>query len=153
VKYISDSEEMTTYLGYRLGKLLKPDSIICLNGDLAAGKTTFTKGIGKALGVKRVINSPTFTLLKIYEGDLTLYHIDAYRLAENDADLGFDEYFDLGGVTVIEWYEYLKHILPKDYLEISFRLIDDRTRVINFIPHGDGYQEIIGELENDLSMY
>ena len=94
---------MTTYLGYRLGKLLKPDSIICLNGDLAAGKTTFTKGIGKALGVKRVINSPTFTLLKIYEGDLTLYHIDAYRLAENDADLGFDEYFDLGGVTVIEW--------------------------------------------------
>ena len=88
---ISKSQEETINLGEKLGKLLSKGDTICLKGDLAGGKTTFTKGIGKALNISQVINSPTFTILKIYNGDLPLYHIDAYRLEGIDQDLGFEE--------------------------------------------------------------
>lgn len=114
---------------------------IVLKGDLAGGKTTFTKGIGKALNIKEVINSPTFTILKIYEGDLKLFHIDAYRLEGNEYDLGLDEYLD-EGVMVVEWPEYYKDYLPKEYLEISFKYIDDETREITFNPVGEKYKEL-----------
>ena len=89
---ITKSTEETIALGEKLGRLLNRGDVIALKGDLAGGKTTFTKGIGKALNIKEVINSPTFTILKIYEGDKILYHIDAYRLENNDYDLGLDEY-------------------------------------------------------------
>ena len=91
---LSRSEEETIELGYELGRKLEKGMCLALKGDLAGGKTTFTKGIGKALNVKGIINSPTFTILKIYEGDLKLFHIDAYRLEGNEYDLGLDEYLD-----------------------------------------------------------
>ena len=91
---ISKSYTETINLGEKIGKLLTKDMVIILNGDLASGKTTLTKGIGKGLDVKDTINSPTFTILKIYNGRLPLYHIDAYRLEESNYDLGFDEYDD-----------------------------------------------------------
>ncbi len=139
---LSKSEEETIDLGYKLGKKLKKGMCISLVGDLAGGKTTFTKGIGKALNVKGIINSPTFTILKIYKGDLTLYHIDAYRLDGTDYDLGFDEYLD-EGVTVVEWPEFYKDYLPNEYLEINFKYIDDNTREITFNPIGEKYKELI----------
>ena len=142
---ISKSQEETINLGEKLGRLLSKGDTICLKGDLAGGKTTFTKGIGKALNIKQVINSPTFTILKIYNGDLPLYHIDAYRLENSHYDLGMDELDD--GVMVVEWPEYYKDYLPQEYLEINFTYIDDNTREIVFNAYGDRYESIIKEIE------
>ena len=141
---ISKSYTETINLGEKIGKLLTKDMVIILNGDLASGKTTLTKGIGKGLGVKDTINSPTFTILKIYNGRLPLYHIDAYRLEESNYDLGFDEYDD--GVIVVEWPEYYKEYLPKEYLEISLKYIDENSRDIAFKAVGSKYQKIIEDL-------
>ena len=118
-----------------------------ISGFLGAGKTTFTKGIGIGLGIKQVINSPTFNILKIYEGSKTLYHIDAYRLEENPYDLGFEEYMDDDGIMVIEWFDYMKDMISNDYLELKFKYIDDETREIEFIPHGSKYDDVLKELE------
>ena len=143
---ISKSYEETIALGEKLGSLLDVGAFIALRGDLAGGKTTFTKGIGKALNVEGIINSPTFTILKIYHGDITLYHIDAYRLENNEYDLGIDEYED-DGIMVVEWPEYYEKYLPNEYLEVIFKYIDDETRKIDFIAHGEKYEKIIKELE------
>ena len=142
---ISKSEKETIQLGEKLGNKLQVGMVLTLKGDLAGGKTTFTKGIGKALNIKQVINSPTFTILKIYEGDKKLFHIDAYRLENNSYDLGLEEYED-EGIMVIEWPEYYKDFLPNEYLEINFKYIDDDTRSIEFIAKGDRYQKIVEEL-------
>ena len=141
---ISKSHENTIELGEKIGKLLDINSVIILCGDLASGKTTLTKGIGKGLEIKDTINSPTFTILKIYNGRLPLYHIDAYRLEESKYDLGFDEYDD--GVIVVEWPEYYKDYLPKEYLEISLKYVDENTRDITFKAIGDKYKKIIEDL-------
>ena len=143
---LSKSEKQTIDLGYKLGGLLSAGSFIALKGDLAGGKTTFTKGIGQAINVKQVINSPTFTILKIYEGYMPLYHIDAYRLENNEYDLGLDEYLD-EGIMVVEWPEYYQLYLPDEYLEVTFNYIDDNTREINFKPVGEKYENIVKELQ------
>ena len=142
---ISKSEKETITFGEKLGNKLETGMVLALKGDLAGGKTTFTKGIGKALNIKQVINSPTFTILKIYEGDKKLFHIDAYRLENNSYDLGLEEYED-EGIMVIEWPEYYLDFLPKEYLEIDFKYIDDDTRQIEFVAHGDKYQKLVEEL-------
>lgn len=141
---ISRSENETIELGYEIGKKLRKGDCLALVGDLAGGKTTFTKGIGRAMNVKGIINSPTFTILKIYEGDLKLFHIDAYRLEGNEYDLGLDEYLD-EGIMVVEWPLYYKDYLPKEYLEISFKYIDDNTREINLKAVGERYKEFIND--------
>lgn len=103
----SESAERTRRLGELLGALLQPGDMLLLTGDLGAGKTTLTQGIGAGLGVKGVINSPTFTLLKEYEGRLPLYHFDLYRIESPDEvySLGFEDYFQTDGVSVVEWAE------------------------------------------------
>ena len=138
---LSRSEEETIQLGYELGKKLEKGMCLALRGDLAGGKTTFTKGIGKALNVRGIINSPTFTILKIYEGDLKLFHIDAYRLEGNEYDLGLDEYLD-EGVMVVEWPEYYADYLPDEYLEVTFKYIDDDTREIEYKAIGERYRKL-----------
>lgn len=138
---ITNNETETIALGEKLGKMLKKGDVIALKGDLAGGKTTFTKGIGRALEIKDVINSPTFTILKIYKGKYPLYHIDAYRLENNDYDLGIDEYED-EGVMVIEWPEYYTNYLPKEYLEVDLTYIDDEKRQIDFVSHGQKYEQL-----------
>ena len=147
MKYITRSMNETIDFGYKIGKILPASSVLALRGDLAAGKTTFTKGIGKALNVKGVVNSPTFNILKIYEGDKTLYHIDAYSLMDNPYDLGFEEYIDDGGVMVVEWFDYIIEMIGNEYLEIVFTYIDENTREIELIAHGDKYEDVIKELE------
>jgi len=141
---LTRNENETIELGYKLGKKLQKGMCIALVGDLAGGKTTFTKGIGKALNVKGIINSPTFTILKIYEGDLKLFHIDAYRLEGNEYDLGLDEYLD-EGIMVVEWPMYYQDYLPKEYLEISFKYIDDDTREITYKAYGKKYEELLND--------
>ena len=141
------NKQETEAFGQKLGLLCFEGMCITLNGDLGAGKTTLTKSIGKALGVKKTISSPTFTILKIYQGNLPLYHIDAYRLEENPYDLGFEEYMDDDGIMVIEWFDYMKDMISNDYLELKFKYIDDETREIEFIPHGSKYDDVLKELE------
>lgn len=136
----------TIELGMKIGKLLKPGMMITLNGDLGAGKTTFTKGIGKALGIKRVINSPTFTILKQYQGDYTLSHFDAYRLEGQDEDLGFEEIFDSDDICVIEWPEFIQNILPEERLEITIKRTGDKQREFVLNPIGKQYEDLTGEL-------
>ena len=93
-KVILKNEQETIAFGEKLGSFLQPGDLITMEGDLGAGKTTMTKGIGKALGVKRVINSPTFNILKGYTGNIPLYHLDVYRLEGVSQELGFEEYYD-----------------------------------------------------------
>lgn len=119
---------------------------ITLDGDLGAGKTTWTQSFGKALGVKRVINSPTFTILKSYkqEDGKPLHHIDAYRLEGASQDLGFEECFD-DGITVIEWSNFIEDQLPEDHLQISIEEGMDEERSITLDGTGVVSKKIVEE--------
>ena len=119
-----------------------PNMIICLDGELGSGKTMFTKGIANALGIKESITSPTFSIIKEYEGELPLYHMDVYKLDGNTEGVGIEEYFTKGGVVIIEWADTIKDILPKERLDIKFKVIDENKRVLVFIPHGKQYEDL-----------
>lgn len=136
----------TEALGLLLAKYLFPGCIISLQGDLGAGKTTFTKSIGKGIGVLKTINSPTFTIMKTYKGNLPLYHIDAYRLEGISQDLGFEEYIEGDGVCVIEWPQYIMDQIPKDHLHIEIRRIDEEERLFVFHAFGQKYEKILEEI-------
>ena len=143
------SLQETIDLGKKLGRLLRPGMMITLNGDLGAGKTTFTKGIGQALGIERVINSPTFTILKQYQGIYQLSHFDAYRLEGQSDDLGFEEIFDSDDICVIEWAEFIEDILPENRLDITILRQGPQQRQFVFRPNGNIYEDIVGELTNE----
>ena len=141
------SAEETMALGEKIAQLLEKGSIITLEGDLGAGKTTFTKGLGKGLGITRPVNSPTFTIMKVYErGRLPLYHIDAYRLEGLHQDLGFEEYIYGDGVCVIEWSAFVEDLLPKERLTIKLEYENDGERKITIIPLGERYEKLVKEL-------
>lgn len=108
MKFLSHSETETFEFAKRIADRLKGGEIILLNGDLGAGKTTFTKGLAKALGVTETVTSPTFTYVKEYDGRLPLYHFDMYRVGDADEvyELGLEEYFYKGGVVVVEWNKF-----------------------------------------------
>ena len=143
--YTNNSEE-TIAFGKKVGNLLLPNDVILLAGDLGAGKTTFTKGIGIALDIKRVINSPTFTLVKEYSGNCPLYHLDLYRLDGLNNDFDLEDYIEGDGVCVIEWPFQVSEILPKEYLEIKIERIDEFTRSITIMNHGDSYVRVVEAL-------
>lgn len=107
-KYISKSVEDTYALARKIAERLKGGEVILLNGNLGAGKTTFTKGLAKALGIDEVVTSPTFTFMKEYKGRLSLYHFDMYRAEDEDElyELGLSDYLYADGVCVIEWNEF-----------------------------------------------
>ena len=119
-----------------------PNMIICLDGELGSGKTVFTKGIANALGIKESITSPTFSIIKEYEGELPLYHMDVYKLDGNTEGVGIEEYFTKGGVVVIEWADSIKHILPEERLHIKFKVIGENKRVLVLTPYGKQYEEL-----------
>jgi len=142
-KYTASAKETTT-LGFQVGLLLKPGMVLLLEGDLAAGKTTFTKGIGQALGIERTINSPTFTIMKRYMKDENkLYHVDLYRLDDINTDFDLEDYINSDGVSVIEWPFKVKDILPKAYLLVSFTVLDNDQRKITFEAKGDFYESVV----------
>jgi len=141
--------EETHEIAKKLGYLLHENDVILLEGDLGAGKTTFSKGIGLGLGVKRTINSPTFTIIKEYKGRLPFYHMDVYRLEDQFEDFGFDEYFYGGGVTVVEWAQFIEEQLPEEYLTIHIQTIGEQERNIQLIPHGKRYEQLCKELTNE----
>lgn len=129
---ISKSAEDTMKLGQRFAALSKPGTTFCLTGDLGAGKTTLVRGIAKALNIKSVVQSPTFNIMKVYfDGDRPLIHIDAYRLADLDTDIGLDEYIGYEtGITVIEWPEFIKDLIPENAVEVNITHIKDDERNI-----------------------
>lgn len=144
-----NSRDETINLGIKLAPFLKAGDVVVLNGDLGAGKTTFTKGVAKGLGISDIIKSPTFTIIREYNsGRLPLYHMDVYRLENGGAeDLGLDEYFDGSGVSIVEWAQFAKDELPEDFLAISFhRTSEDNKRILTFDPHGSHFEEMVKKL-------
>lgn len=147
----SESAQKTIYLGRLLGSLLQAGDVVRLEGDLGAGKTTFAQGVCAGLGVTSPVLSPTFTILHIYEGGrLPVYHIDAYRLEDEEeiAQLGLEEYLEGQGVSLVEWAEKIQPILPASYLQVDLKQgAQEEERKIIFIPVGSGrYAELIEEL-------
>ena len=132
----------TVSLGEKIGNLLKASDTVLLVGDLSCGKTTITKGIGKALGVTKIINSPTFTIVKEYEGSrCDLHHLDLYRLDGINNDFDLEEHIESNNVCVIEWPYQVEELLPNEYLLIEMKRIDEFNRKINITGIGR-YKEI-----------
>lgn len=147
---INSIEEMWDF-AKDLVKYCKPNQVIALNGDLGAGKTTFTKGIGQALGVERVINSPTFTIMKIYDvtnhvnGIKKLYHLDVYRIGSSNDDFELEEYFYQNGLTIIEWANIIEDLLPEDTWVINIYRLSDVKRLVELKNFPDEVVKTIGE--------
>ncbi|MDI9540370.1 MAG: tRNA (adenosine(37)-N6)-threonylcarbamoyltransferase complex ATPase subunit type 1 TsaE [Bacillota bacterium] len=146
VKVISKTALETKKLAERLAGFLFAGSLITLTGQLGAGKTTFTQGLGKGLNIEKNITSPTFTLLKIYQGDLPLYHIDAYRLEGLSQDLGFEDYIESDGVCVIEWSQFISDLLPEDRINIEINILEDDNRELLITASGEKYERILDKL-------
>ena len=126
------NEKETTDLGERLALFLPDGSTLLLRGDLGAGKTTLVRGIARGLNIKEVVQSPTFNIMKIYfKGNRPLIHIDAYRLADVNSDIGLDEYIGYEtGITVIEWPDFIKDLLPRNAIEVKILNDGDNLRTI-----------------------
>lgn len=144
----SNSNDASQEIAARLAALVTGGDVITLEGELGAGKTTFTKGIAHGLGVKRMVTSPTFTIVKEYEGRIPLYHMDAYRLEHSEEDIGFWEYFNGEGLSVIEWATFIEDFLPSERLNIKINYIDEHSRMIQFYPYGAHYENIVRNLLN-----
>lgn len=142
-KFTSKSVEDTLTIAENIESEKFPNMVICLEGELGCGKTVFTKGFASALGIDETITSPTFTIIKEYlNGEMPLYHMDVYRLSDIEEDIGIRDYYKKGGVTIIEWADLIEKQLPKERLEIKFKVIDEDTRVLVFIPYGEQYEEL-----------
>lgn len=139
--YTKNEDELIA-LGEKLGDLLEKNDVLILTGELGAGKTTLTKGLAKGLGIHQMIKSPTYTIVREYEGRLPLYHLDVYRI-EGDADsIDLDEFLFGSGVTVIEWGHLLGEDLPSDYLELEI-LKKDEGRELLFHAYGQRATELL----------
>ena len=132
LEFITKSESETRELGALLAKRLTPGAVVALRGGLGVGKTAFTRGLAEGLGITARVTSPTFTIVNEYAGTLTLFHFDLYRLGGSDEldTIGFYEYLDRGGITVIEWSEIMGTELPSDAVVITLERVDDNTRKI-----------------------
>lgn len=147
---VADSATATQALAARLAADLGPGDVLCLRGDLGAGKTTFVQGLARALGVAAPVTSPTFTLVQEYEGGrLPLFHFDLFRLGgpADVADLGWDEYLARGGICVVEWPDKIETVLPLEWLEIRLEELEEEgdaaARRITLIPHGSRWELVL----------
>lgn len=129
MEYDSYSSDDTFNLGRKIGENARQGQIICLNGDLGVGKTVFTQGFAKGLGIAEPVSSPTFTILQVYEdGRMPLYHFDVYRITDIDEmnEIGYDDYFFGEGVCLIEWPELILEIIPDDAIKVTIEKNLDR---------------------------
>lgn len=133
--YISNSAADTKKIAAELVNTLNPGSVICMYGDLGAGKTAFVQGMAAALGIDEPVTSPTFTIVNEYYGKMPLYHFDVYRIGSSDEmfEIGFDEYIDGDGISVIEWAELIEDILPEDRINVT---------ILKNMDKGEDYREI-----------
>ena len=143
-KIISNSDMDTIELAQNIESEKFPNMVICMEGDLGSGKTLFTEAFAKSMGISENITSPTFNIIKEYDGEegYKLYHMDVYRLSESKEDIGISEYFNKGGVTIIEWADLISDILPKDRLDIRIKIVDENKRVFYITPHGEEYEDL-----------
>lgn len=150
MKIISGSAKDTIRIGRKIAKNLERSDIICLFGQLGSGKTVLTKGIAEGLGIEgKRVTSPSFILMRQHSGGkLPLYHLDLYRLNNNEdiVNLGYEEYLYGDGVTVIEWAERLKKLLPAEYLRIELSLKSKSNRLLNLTACGEHYQGLLRAL-------
>lgn len=146
----SSSLEETEQLAAWLAARAEPGTVIGLDGDLGAGKTAFSQQFARHLGVNGVVNSPTFTIIKEYEGRLPLYHMDVYRLSVDEADeLGLDEYFYGDGVCLVEWSSLITELMPEQYLHIQLETTDETNRIITLSSQGGPYGEWCRDLNEN----
>ena len=121
MRYTSYSPDETEKIAYEFSSRLKPGDVVCMYGELGAGKTAFVRGIARGLGIEDHITSPTFTIVNEYFGKMPLYHFDVYRIADADEmyEIGYEEYIDGNGVSVIEWPQLITDILPQSYYSVK----------------------------------
>jgi len=151
-QYISNDEEETILLGEKIGELLEPGQIILLSGELGAGKTILVQGICNGLGVDEDVTSPTYTLINEYEGELTVYHMDLYRLEDEEDlyDVGVEDYLDTERIVLIEWPDLVYDLLPPDFVYIRLVVLDDNTRKITIEAEGDKGIRLIERLAENV---
>jgi tRNA threonylcarbamoyladenosine biosynthesis protein TsaE len=153
VEFFSRSAEQTRRLGMRLGSLLKPGQVLCLSGDLGAGKTTLVQGLAQGWGSADAVSSPTFVLVNDYRrpDGKTLHHMDAYRLRDalDAEDLDLDIMIEEGAL-VVEWPERIKSALPDQHLWVSLRWLTDEQRGMVFTPYGKAYEEMMDEFRRQI---
>ena len=138
----------TAQLAAQLAGWAKPGTVIALDGELGAGKTYFSQAYAKALGVAGIVNSPTFTIIKEYEGDMPFYHMDVYRISLAEADeLGLDDYFYGGGTTIVEWASLIRELLPEERLELVIEHAGGDARVIRMTGIGEPYADWCAQLQ------
>lgn len=135
MKYKVGSIDETRNVAIEFARNLKAGDVVLLNGDLGAGKTTFTRFILESRGVKEIVNSPTFSILKTYNGDLRFHHFDTYRIDTGEAiEAGFDEIFDdKDSIILIEWSENIAPLLPKKRIVVNIKWLDEQAREIEII--------------------
>lgn len=152
-EFFSRSPEQTRRLGIRLGAQIKRGDVICLYGDLGAGKTTLVQGIAQGWGSADAVSSPTFVLVNTYRktGRDQLFHLDAYRLesAREAEDLDLDAMLD-GGALVVEWAERINEVLPKERLAITLRWVSDEHRALSIKSCGDHYEHMLHDFQNQV---
>lgn len=147
-KIISKSADETRQLAAKLIRLLDVGDVVLLTGDLGAGKTTFVSGALNELGYKDHVVSPTFNILKCYfEVTPNIYHIDAYRLEDQNIDIGLEEYIEGNGICFIEWPKFIEPLIPMRHLEISLERISDNEREITLVDQNDFYKDVIKSFE------
>lgn len=142
-KITSRNETDTVEIAQNLESEKFPNMVICLYGDLGSGKTVFSKGFAQALGIDEPVTSPTFNIIKEYTtGEMPLYHMDVYRLDGNVDGVDIEDYYTKNGVVIIEWADTIKDYLPEERLDIKFKVIDEDSRMLVFVPHGRVYEDI-----------
>ncbi|MFQ6000768.1 MAG: tRNA (adenosine(37)-N6)-threonylcarbamoyltransferase complex ATPase subunit type 1 TsaE [Anaerolineae bacterium] len=154
IDLVSDSPQKTQEFGASLGQLLRGGELICLEGELGSGKTTFIQGIGRGLGVDGPITSPTFTLVNEYRGEsLTFYHVDLYRVGSRREIMasGLDDLFFGDGVCAIEWAEKARGLVPPERLWIILKHGEEGRRLISMEAVGPGYEYLLSSLERELT--
>ncbi len=153
LEFFSRSPDQTRRLGMRLGSLLQKGDLICLKGDLGAGKTTLVQGIAQGWGSLDPVSSPTFVLVNLYRrpDGVNLYHLDAYRLQNwlEAEDLDLDIMLEQGAL-IVEWPERIQEALPGDYLMIRLQYLAEEQRGMVFLPHGSHYEQLIEEFRHSV---
>lgn len=143
----SQNENELMHIAENLAHHLQKGDVLILSGDLGAGKTTFTKGLAKGLGITQMIKSPTYTIVREYEGRFPLYHLDVYRIGEDPDSIDLDEFLFGDGVVVIEWGELLGESLPEDYLHLTLTRKED-GRLLAFDATGERAKALLKEFQD-----
>jgi len=151
-KIVSKSVDETEKIGFRLGRLLEKGDVVCLTGNLGAGKTTLSKSIARGLEVHEDVTSPTFTIINEYQGRLPVYHFDVYRIMDIEEmyEIGYEEYFYGGGICIVEWASKIEELIPDAHLWIEIKLGEEgNIREFYFKGTTEHFEKIVEELDKE----